>query len=147
MYKSSDIGIATVDILPGNVIHLTSKSGVVINLEAAKRIVPSIDKLVDKSIPIRAGIFEISGVVYIEEEAREYFANGEGTTGTAVGIALISDSFLGRTVGNMFVTLHPVTKFPIKFFDSPMRAEHWVRGLIQAYNDADGGMSSDKQVA
>lgn len=119
----------------------------VVNLEAAKRIVPSIDKLVDKSIPIRAGIFEISGVVYIEEEAREYFANGEGTTGTTVGIALISDSFLGRTVGNMFVTLHPVTKFPIKFFDSPMRAEHWVRGLIQAYNDADGGMSSDKQVA
>jgi hypothetical protein len=134
MYKSSDIGVATVDILPGNIIHLMAKKGVVVKLEDAQRIVKSIDDLLDKSIEIRAGIFEISGVVYIEEEAREYFAKGEDTTGHTVGIALVSDSFLGRTVGNMFVTLHPKTKFPVKFFENAIRAEHWIRGLIREYD-------------
>lgn len=147
MYKSSDIGIATVEILPGNVIHLSVKNGVVVNLESAKQIVRAIDNLLDKSIPIRAGIVELSGIVYIEEDAREYFASGEGTTGDTVGIALVSDSILGRTIGNMFITLHPKTKFPVKFFNSPIRAEHWIRGLIRSYNESNEDLSSRKQVA
>ena len=148
MYKSSDIGIATVEILPGNIIHLTAKSGVVVNLEDAQRIVRAIDGMLDPSNDIRAGIFEISGIVYIEEEAREYFAKGEDTTGDTVGIALVSDSFLGRTVGNMFVTLHPKTKFPVKFFDTAVRAEHWIRGLIRDYNQSKNtGFDEGKRVA
>lgn len=147
MYKSSDIGIATVEILPGNVIHLSVKNGVVVNLESAKQIVRAIDNLLDKSIPIRAGIVELSGIVYIEEDAREYFASGEDTTGDTVGIALVSDSTLGRTIGNMFITLHPKTKFPVKFFNSPIRAEYWIRGLIRSYNESNEDLSSRKQVA
>jgi len=147
MYKCSDIGIATVEILPGNVIYLSVKSGVVVNLELAKQVVHAIDNLIDKSISVRAGIFELSGLVYIEEDAREYFASGEDTTGNTVGIALVSDSLLGRTIGNMFITLHPKTKFPVKFFDSPMRAEHWIRGLIRSYNESLEKSSSSKKVA
>jgi hypothetical protein len=147
MYNTSDLGIATVDILQGNIIHLTAKTGVVIDIEAAQMLVRAIDKLLDKSIPIRAGIFEISGVVYVEEEAREYFVSGEDTTGTTVGIALVTDSFLGRMVGNMFITLHPKTKFPVRLFESPIRAEHWIRGLINEYNTADKNFTSGKRVA
>lgn len=131
-----------VEVLPGNIVHLTAKTGVVVNLESAIQIVRSIDSLVDKSIPFQAGIFELSGVVYVEEDAREYFTSGKGTTGLTIGVALMADSFLGRTVGNMFVNLHPNCKFPIKFFDSPIRAEHWIRGLVRDYNE-----SNDKQVA
>jgi hypothetical protein len=147
MYNTSDLGIATVDILQGNIIHLTAKNGVVIDIEAAQMLVRAIDKLLDRSVPTRAGIFEISGVVYVEEEAREYFASGQGTTGTTVGIALVSDSFLGRMVGNMFVTLHPKTKFPVRFFESPIRAEHWIRGLINQHNAAAKEFTSNKRVA
>ncbi|MCB0755365.1 MAG: STAS/SEC14 domain-containing protein [Flavobacteriales bacterium] len=148
MYKSSDLGVATVEILSGNIIHLVAKKGVVITLEDAQRLVRAIDGMLDKSNNIRAGIFEISGVVYVEEDARNYFEKGEDTTGDTVGIALVSDSFLGRTVGNMFVTMHPNTKFPVKFFDTAMRAEHWIRGLISNYNRLKNTQSNaEKRVA
>lgn len=38
---------------------------------------------------------------------------------------------MGRMVGNMFLELGPTRVFPIKFFDSPIRGEHWIRNLLR----------------
>lgn len=134
MLKSSEIDIAWIDVLPGNIIQLTAKPGVVINLAAAKRITAAVSELIDHTTETSAALFEISGVVYIEEDAREYLANDIEELGITVGLALVSVTYLGRFVGNQFITLHPKTKFPVKYFDSPMRAEHWIRTLIKNYN-------------
>lgn len=135
MLKSSEIDVAWIDVLPGNIIQVTAKSGVVINLDTAKRITSSVSELIDHSIETSAALFEISGIVYMEEDAREYFANDIDEFGITVGLALVSVTYLGKFVGNQFTTLHPKTKFPIKYFDSPMRAEHWIRTLIKNYNE------------
>ena len=135
MLKSSEIDVAWIDVLPGNIIQVTAKSGVVINLDTAKRITSSVSELIDHSIETSAALFEISGVVYMEEDAREYFANDIDEFGITVGLALVSVTYLGKFVGNQFTTLHSKTKFPIKYFDSPMRAEHWIRTLIKNHNE------------
>ena len=100
--------------------------------------------MIDHDIVICAGLFEISGVVYMEEDARDYFAEGIDGIGITTGLALVSVTYLGRFVGTQFMTLHPKTKFPIKYFDSPIRAEHWIRTLISTVNGAD---TDNKRVA
>ena len=91
-----------------------------------------IDRTMDDTDVFRAGIIDISGITFIDASAREYIVSGEGTHGITVGIALLSTSFLGRTIGNLFLSLTSGQQtFPVKYFDSPIRAEHWIRTLLR----------------
>lgn len=132
MLKHSILDIAEIEVLPGNIINATMRKGAEIDLEKAKRFVKHIDEMLDDTDVFRAGIFDVTQITFIDAEAREYLASGRGTTGITVGIALISTSFLGKTIGNLFLTLtSDEQKFPIKYFDSPIRAEHWIRTMMR----------------
>jgi hypothetical protein len=85
----------------------------------------------NQDIPYRAGMFDISNITYIDQEAREYLASGDDVNGKIVGTALISTSFLGKTIGNMFLSLGNPSIYPTKYLDSPIRAEHWLRSLMR----------------
>jgi hypothetical protein len=50
-------------------------------------------------------MFDISNITYIDQEAREYLASGDDVNGKIVGTALISTSFLGKTIGTCFYRL------------------------------------------
>jgi hypothetical protein len=76
-------------------------------------------------------MFDISNITYIDQEAREYLASGDDVNGKIVGTALISTSFLGKTIGNMFLSLGNSSIYPTKYFDSPIRAIHWLRSLMR----------------
>jgi hypothetical protein len=128
----SEIDIAEIDVLPGNIMNVTIRKGTELSEDKAKRLVKHLDQMLDDSEVLRAGIIDISGITFIDSDAREYLASGQGTSGFTVGLALLSTSFLGKTIGNLFLTLTKGQRsFPIKYFDSPIRAEHWIRTKLR----------------
>lgn len=146
MFRSSDIDIAKIEVLRGNLFHVTIKTGVELDLDATKRLIEATNALLDETTPYRGSIYDISGITYIHEEAREYLASGTKAKGTTVAVALISTSFLGRTVGNMVISFSEDKNYPVRFFESHMSAEHWVRNKLKAAKES-GAAGSIGEVA
>jgi hypothetical protein len=138
MNRSGITDIAEIIILPGNIGHVTILKGAEVDLNAATRLVQTMEKLSDHNIPYRAGMFDISNVTYINQEARDYLNNGDGVNGKIVATALISTSFLGKTIGNLFLSMSDSSRYQTKYFDSPIRAEHWLRTLMREAMEEDG---------
>lgn len=138
MNRSGLTDIAEIIILPGNISHVTLLKGAEVDLNAAKRLIKTLESLSDHNIPYRAGMFDISNVTYIHQEARDFLNSGEGVNGKIVATALISTSFLGKTIGNLFLSMSDSEKHQMKYFDSPIRAEHWLRTLVRETMEHDG---------
>ncbi|MCF8462035.1 MAG: hypothetical protein K9G46_15040 [Flavobacteriales bacterium] len=138
MNRSGITDIAEIIILPGNISHVTLLKGAEVDLNSAKRLVQTLESLSDHNIPYRAGMFDISNVTYINQDARDFLNSGEGVNGKIVASALISTSFLGKTIGNLFLSMSDSTTHPTKYFDSPIRAEHWLRTLMRETMEEDG---------
>jgi len=138
MNRSGLTDIAEIIILPGNISHVTILKGAEVDLNSANRLIQTMESLSDHSIPYWAGMFDISNITYIDEEAREFFSKGGNVNGKIVAVALISTSFLGKTIGNLFLSMSNSTAHPTKYFDSPIRAEHWLRTLMKESMQEDG---------
>ena len=137
MYKTSEIDIASIELLDGNIFHVTASTGAEIDLDAAKRLIRTTNKMLPDDVQFRAGIYDISQITYIHEDARTYFATTNDIRGQVAGSAIISSTFLGTTIGNLFLALSGPRRFPIKMFSSPIRAEHWVRSQLNELNGQD----------
>ncbi|MBL4587250.1 MAG: hypothetical protein JKX84_09380 [Flavobacteriales bacterium] len=127
MSRTGITDIAEIEVLAGNICHVTIRKGSEVTLESAKRMVLLLEELTDQSIPYRAGMFDISNIVYINEDARNYLEANEDVRGRVTAIALISTSDLGRIIGNLILSLVETNGNPTKLFRSPIRAEHWLR--------------------
>ena len=130
MYKSSETNTTYIEMLPGNIFLVSLKPNSVIDLEEAKAWIRTTNSLLDTDSMLRAGMYDISLISKVTPEAQDYLRSGQDVIGTVVGVAIISSSAMGRMVGNMFLELGPARVFPIKFFDSPIRGEHWIRNLL-----------------
>lgn len=138
MNRSGITDIAEIIVLPGNISHVTILKGAEVNLGSAQRLVQTLERLSNHDIPYRGGMFDITNITYIDQEARDFLISGDGVNGRIIGAALISTSFLGKTIGNMFLSLGNPTLFTTKYFDSPIRAEHWLRTLMREAMEQDG---------
>ena len=127
MYKKNHIGIAEIEMLPGNIFHVEITHGAEVTLEGAKRLIRATNQMLEPENPFRGGIYDLTKITYVNGDAREYLTSGEDVEGIVVAVAMISNSFLGKAVGNLVLSLSNTTPFPIRFFESPIRAEHWVR--------------------
>lgn len=144
MCKSSETSVVNIELLSGNIFHVTVKEGAVVGLESAKRLIQATNEMLDDENPLRGGVYDISGVDRIDDDARNYLAKNSDIKGFVVGVALISDTFLGKMVGNLFITLSGERNFPIQFFDSPILAERWIR---QVMKEAEEKQVRNKDVA
>ncbi len=144
MPYSTETSVFSIQYLPGNIFHVTIKEGAVVDTTAAMELVEVTNNLLDNSTPFRAGIYDISQVKSVTDDARNYLSTTADIEGIVVGTALISSTFVGRMVGNLFITLSATSRLPVQFFDSPMRAEHWIRTRIaEAENDASKETNKD----
>lgn len=144
MCKTSETSVVKIELLSGNVFHITVKENAVIGLDAAKQLIQATNEMLDDENPFRGGVYDISNINRIDDDARNYLAKNTDVKGTVIGVALISSTFLGKMVGNLFITLSGAKKFPVQFFDSPIRAERWIR---QALKEAKISEAQNKDVA
>lgn len=147
MYKRSETEIAIIEKLPGNIFNVTVKHGAEVDLESARRLILVTNQMMEPGLELRGGIYDLTQITYINDEARNYFADGTEIKGQVVGVAIISSSFLGKVMGNMFITINPPRKYRVKFFDSPIRAEHWVRQQMTIARKAKEGTEHLQNVA
>ena len=96
-----------------------------VNLEVAKECVKARLKF-QNSISYPA-LIDMRGVKSASKEAREYMAN-EGAQLITAG-ALLIDSLLTRTIGNIFLTINkpPV---PSKLFTEEQKAIEWLKQFV-----------------
>lgn len=131
MCKTSETSVVKIELLSGNIFHVTIKEGAVIGLESAKRLIQATNEILGDESPLHGGIFDISNIDRIDDDARNYLAKNTDVKGTVAAVALISSTFTGKMVGNLFITLNSDRNYPIEFFDSPIRAEHWIRQILK----------------
>lgn len=77
------------------------------------------------------GFIDVRGIRSASKEAREYLAN-EGSEGIIAG-ALLIDSILTRTLGNIFLMINK-PKMPSKLFTSEDEAIAWLKGFNKELN-------------
>lgn len=136
MPKTAYTEIAEIDILPGNLVHVTMNKGAEVDFDSANQLIRTIESQLEKDNICKGMLVDLSGLTYIQAEARDYLSSGADVSGVSAGIALVSDSFLGKTIGKMFITMSEIRKnYPIEYFDSPMRAEHWIRTRMKDIED------------
>ena len=63
--------IAEIIVLPGNISHVTIRKGAEVSLESAERLIKTLETLSNQNIPYRGGMFDITNVTYIHEDAPE----------------------------------------------------------------------------
>lgn len=127
IYKISQIDVAAIELLSNNIFLITVTSGATVDLDAAKRLICAINEMLPNDKEYRAGIFDLSNMAHVEADAGLYLVSGTDLKGIVSGVALVSTTDQGRTIGDMVVSIHNPQIFPIRCFNSPMRAEHWVR--------------------
>ena len=122
--------IAELKSLSGNIITVTVRPGAEIDMDAARELTALAEVMLNTEIPYSGFIFDLSGITYIYDQARDHLANGDGLKGKTVGIGLISHSSIGKMNCNLFVILGRRAGFPVKVFESAAKAEHWLRNRM-----------------
>lgn len=77
-------------------------------------------------------IGDISGLTYLAKEAREWLTQRSNEWGITISMALISNSFSSKLIGNLFLTVSR-PKYPIRIFSNYADAEQWSRKNYSTY--------------
>ena len=95
------------------------------NLEIAKHCVETrINFIKHTSYPF---VIDLRGIRSISKEAREYMGK-EGSQYVTAG-ALLTNSFLAKTLGNFFLAIN-TPKVPSKLFDDEEKAIEWLKQFM-----------------
>jgi len=71
-------------------------------------------------------VVDISGVSYMEKEAREELVNASTARGRTIAAAIIANTFTSKIIGNFFLSVNK-PNFPVRLFDDALIAQQWVR--------------------
>ncbi len=80
---------------------------------------------------LRAGVIDLSKITFIREDACTYLLSGVCFQDNLAAIVLTSPSFLGKSISDLVLTHVNRVAFPIQYFDSPIRANHWARTRLK----------------
>lgn len=105
------------------IIYCTGKNGIVINLNAAEKMISDREKLAEgKKYPL---VVDIRTLAYMDREAREYFA-GPDSTKSIKACAIIISSPTSKILGEFFVKFYqPLV--PTQSFKNLESAKEWLQ--------------------
>ncbi len=132
MYKISQTDKASIELFSDNIFNISVSAGAEIDLEDAKRLMRAINSVLLSDGDVRAGVIDLSKITSINEDARNYLLSGACFQNNLAAIALTSTSLLGKSISDLALTFQNQITFPILYFDSPIRANHWVRAQLQS---------------
>ena len=70
-------------------------------------------------------ILDISKVIYIHQEAREFLVHALQTSESTLATALVTETMLSKFAGKLFLNLHQPL-IPIALFDHHTEAKQWI---------------------
>ncbi len=77
-------------------------------------------------------IADITGLAYMAKDAREWLKDNSNKWGKTISLALISNSFTAKMIGNLFITLSRPS-YPSRLFSNYEEAYHWSKQNYQNY--------------
>ncbi len=101
-----------------------------ITLDGAEELTLRINDLLQPDLTYRIGIYDFSDVKSVDDDARIYFHENENIKGKAAAVALVSSTFRGKMLSNLFVTLKGSTEHPVRSFDSIVEADKWATTVM-----------------
>ena len=72
MYKISQIDVATLELLDGNIFLISVTAGVSVDIDAAKRLIRTINEMLPNDHDYRAGILDLSTISHVEADAGHF---------------------------------------------------------------------------
>lgn len=108
-------------------MYCCGANGMVINLPAAKSIVADRQKLsAGKKYPL---VIDIRTLLYMDREAREYFASAAATK-SLKACALLISSPTSRILADFFIKFHKPA-IPTRAFNNLESAEKWLKSFVE----------------
>ena len=71
-------------------------------------------------------VIDITGITSISADAREQLQKNSSEWGNTLAVALVTNSFSARVIGNFFLTINKPA-YPIKLFSDSVVAHQWAR--------------------
>ena len=71
-------------------------------------------------------VIDITGITSISADAREQLEKNSSEWGNTLAVALVTNSFSARVIGNFFLTINKPA-YPIKLFSDSVVAHQWAR--------------------
>lgn len=113
---------ARIELIEGNIVQITVKKGVSIEVEDGHEIIQGIVQEAGDSY--HSNLIDISQMTFMSREARRLFGSQDKSNVAAIGIVM--NSLLQRSFVNLYMkTTRP--SLPTKAFDSVEQATIWLR--------------------
>ena len=122
--KEADLGEATVVVRDDGIVDFTYKDGVVVDGEAAERIVAGTRELLGEIRP-HPTLIRLNRVKSVTREARTFFAESKENMEIASKIAMIAGNPIARLVANFFLGINQPPR-PTKLFGDVDAATAWL---------------------
>lgn len=79
-----------------------------------------------------ATVVDISGLTYISKEAREWLKDTSSEWGKTVSVAMITNSYTSKIIGNLFLSVSRPS-YPVRLFTSLEAATEWSKDNYRTY--------------
>lgn len=106
------------------VIYGVAFPNVEVNLELAQEYAGIVAYLCEERP--HSTVLDISGVTYLAKDAREWLRDHSNQAGITVSVALITNSYTSKIIGNIFLRLSRPS-FPMRLFSDKEEAMRWAR--------------------
>jgi len=130
MHRTIQIRAGEVSLVEDGLIYGKAFSNAEVDLDIAKEYYSVVAYLCEERP--HSTVLDISGVSYLSKEAREWLQQQSSQWGKTVSAALITNSFVSKAIGNLFIRLSKPS-FPVRLFESRESAEQWARKNYSTY--------------
>jgi hypothetical protein len=130
MKRTIRIAAGEVTLQEDGLIYATAYPGAEVSLPLAVEYHEIVSYLSEERA--HATVLDISGLTYMSKEAREWLRDASSAWGRTVSVALITNSYTSKIIGNLFLSASRPS-YPIRLFTSADAATEWSRENYRTY--------------
>lgn len=116
-------------------VYVQANRPITIELEQAKQIIQTARSLTSVDSPTLAIIINMRKVVFIAEDAREYFVNVGGGMSGVTCLALVSNDHLANVISTLMIEHSDTEVLPMKKLDSVDEALNWTKSICKKQSE------------
>ncbi len=130
MYRKVRISVGEISLLEDGVVYAKAFPNAEVSLTVAKEYHEVVAYITEERP--HSTILDITGVIYLAKDAREWLRDTSNQWGNTVSVALITNSFAAKTIGNLFLKLSRPS-YPVRIFEDMESAQRWATKNYTTY--------------